>query len=136
VTALNQDLLDALKIIADEEKLSPIGASPAVFFKSLISKLYYKFGRKVAVLIDEYDYPALEVINQISQADKIRKALKIFCNALKAAEKHRGLTFITGMAKFTQTSIFSALNNPEDLTLNENYASYLRFRHPGLRCLV
>jgi hypothetical protein len=39
VTSLNQDLLDTLKIIADKEKLSPIGASPAVFFSSLISML-------------------------------------------------------------------------------------------------
>ncbi|MDR1085418.1 MAG: AAA family ATPase [Deltaproteobacteria bacterium] len=92
------------------------------FFSSLISKLYNKYGRKVAVLIDKYDLPILEVITKIRLAERIRKTLKTLCNVLKAAEDHRGFTFITWVTEFSKASVFSSLNNFKDLTLDPRYA--------------
>jgi hypothetical protein len=73
------------------------------------------------VLIDEYDAPILNKITNIDLADKIREALRSFHGALKDASNWRGFTFITGITKFSKTSIFSTLNNLRDLTLTDDY---------------
>ncbi|MDR2142145.1 MAG: AAA family ATPase [Deltaproteobacteria bacterium] len=128
--SVDKTLLADLQLIALREKLSfyvapPDNESsqdnlaiPSVFFKYLIEGLYYKYNRSpVAILIDEYDAPILSEITQPELADQIRKALKKFYAVLKDSEEYRGFTFITGVTKFTKTSIFSDLNNLEDLTI-------------------
>jgi hypothetical protein len=81
-----------------------------------------KYGRLVAVLIDEYDAPILARLSDKDLAEKIRDAMGDFYNALKAAETSRGFTLVTGITRFARTSVFSKLNNPVDLTLNAGYA--------------
>jgi hypothetical protein len=78
-------LLDTLKTIADEENIVTNRRLTGSFFRSLISRLYSKYGRKVAVLTDECDWPVPEGITSIRLAEKIRKTLRKFCNVLKAA---------------------------------------------------
>jgi hypothetical protein len=77
----------------------------------------------VAVLIDEYDAPILAQIESPELAKKIRDAMRSFYAVLKDMEDYRGFTFITGVTKFAKTSIFSTLNNLEDLTLDKDYAT-------------
>jgi hypothetical protein len=102
--------------------------NPIIFFLSLIAKLYYKYDRSpVAILIDEYDAPILSEISQPKLADQIRQLLKKFYGVLKDSEEYRGFTFITGVTRFTKTSIFSELNNLSDLTLNRKFASICGF---------
>jgi hypothetical protein len=127
VATVQSALFTKLKNIAKREKLEPIGETPTEFFESLFEDLHKKYGRKVAVLIDEYDAPILSKLTETDLASKIREALGKFYSVLKSAEKDRGFTFITGVTKFTKASIFSALNNLEDLTLDENYASICGF---------
>ncbi|MDR1085047.1 MAG: AAA family ATPase [Deltaproteobacteria bacterium] len=127
IVTVQSDLLTKLKDIAKREKLKPNGETPAAFFESLLGDLHDKYGRKVAVLIDEYDTPILSKLTETDLAIKIRETLGKFYGVLKSAEKYRGFTFITGVTKFTKASVFSALNNLEDLTLDENYASICGF---------
>jgi hypothetical protein len=87
----------------------------------LINKLRAKYGRNVAVLIDEYDKPIQDNIDNPDLAEAIRKTLMNFYGVLKAVEG-RGFTFITGVTKFTHTSIFSELNDLYDLTLSGKYS--------------
>jgi hypothetical protein len=79
--------------------------------------------RKVVVLIDEYDKPIIEHITNIPIATKIRDSLKSFYGILKPMDEFLKFVFITGVSKFSKTSIFSDLNHLDDLTLHPEYGA-------------
>ncbi|MEA1972986.1 MAG: AAA family ATPase, partial [Candidatus Cloacimonadota bacterium] len=95
-------------------------------FKELIRKLNKKY-EKVVILIDEYDKPILDNILNIEEVSKIRIFLKEFYGIIKAMEDKLRFTFITGVSKFTQVSVFSDLNNLDDITMDEKYATICGF---------
>ncbi|MDR2199506.1 MAG: ATP-binding protein [Deltaproteobacteria bacterium] len=118
-TALNT----LIEGVARKAGIEPHGEGiPSSTFMSLINDLNIKHDKEIAVLIDEYYTPILNAINNPEKAVKIRDALKLFYAVLKDVEEIRGFTFITGVGKFPQTSIFSSLNNLVDLTRDENFA--------------
>ena len=96
--------------------------NPSVILKTLIEALYVKYNKSVVLLIDEYDKPILDKINDIALAEANREVLRGFYGVLKSMDPFLRLTFITGVTKFTKTSIFSGLNNLRDITLSEKYA--------------
>ena len=93
-------------------------------FQELIEKVSQKHG-KVVILIDEYDKPILDFLetSTMSLAKENRDILREFYGVLKSADQHLELVFITGISKFSKVSIFSHLNNLDDITLNKNYAT-------------
>ncbi len=91
-------------------------------FKELIIKLNEKYNQKVVVLIDEYDKPILDRIEEKDTAIKIRDKLKNFYAVLKDADQYLKLVFITGVSKFSKVSLFSGLNQLNDITLDRDYA--------------
>ena len=97
--------------------------TPSAIFKALIEGLYKKYDRRVVVLIDEYDKPILDQINRIELAEANRDMLSGFYGVLKSMDPFLRLTFITGVTKFTKTSIFSGLNNLRDITMSRKYAN-------------
>jgi hypothetical protein len=96
---------------------------PSELFKALILQLSNKYNRKVVVLIDEYDKPILDHINEIEIAEANRNIMRGFYGVLKSMDPYLRLTFITGVTKFTKTSVFSGLNNLRDITLAEEYSN-------------
>ena len=94
-------------------------------FEELIEKLHKK--SKVVILIDEYDKPILDNINNREQIDSIHETLKGFYSIIKANEEYLRFIFITGVSKFSQVSIFSDLNNIDDLTMNNYHGTSLGF---------
>ncbi len=90
-------------------------------FGELIRLLYEKYNQSVVILIDEYDKPLLDNITE-KNVNEIRKDLSSFYSVLKDASSHIKLVFLTGVSKFSRTSIFSKLNNLTDLSLTEKYA--------------
>ncbi|MDE6192798.1 MAG: ATP-binding protein [Muribaculaceae bacterium] len=91
-------------------------------FRSLIESAYRQTGRKVAILIDEYDKPLLEVEDNIELFEKNQSILKSFFGNLKSMDQYIRFTFITGVARFSKVSIFSDLNNLDDISLDSEYA--------------
>ena len=91
-------------------------------FMNLILSLHKKHGRRVVILIDEYDKPILDHIDDIKTAAENRQILRGFYGILKSMDPYIRFTFITGVTKFTKTSIFSGLNNLYDITMDNNYA--------------
>ncbi len=87
-------------------------------FVELIKNLSTK--QQVVILIDEYDKPIIDFIEDLHHADRNRDILKNFYGALKdgVVEQHVHFLFITGISKFSKTSIFSELNNLDDLTFD------------------
>ena len=85
-------------------------------FRELIETLARKRG-KVVLLIDEYDKPLVDYIDQPEQAEENRDILKTFYSVLKDSDPFLRFFLITGVSKFSKVSLFSDLNNLEDLTL-------------------
>ena len=92
-------------------------------FKELIWKAHKHFGRKLVLLIDEYDKPMIDNIGDLDFAQQIRKQLHGFYSIIKAADEHLRFVLLTGVSKFSKVSIFSGLNNLNDISLNPQYAS-------------
>ena len=95
--------------------------SPAVRFLNLIRHAYEQTGRKVVVLVDEYDKPLLGANDDMDVDNEIRKVLKGFYGILKSADEYLRFVFLTGVTKFSKVSIFSDLNHLTDISMDENY---------------
>jgi len=78
--------------------------------------------QKVVVLLDEYDKPYTDFVNDSVMAEKIREALRNYYVQIKANDKYIRFTFITGISKFAKLGVFSTLNTPLDISLNLKYA--------------
>jgi len=89
-------------------------------FARVIIELSKKFG-SVVVIIDEYDYPLLSTIDQESLNKKLREELRGFYGVIKQNEAYLRFTFITGVTKFAQISMFSGMNQPNDISMDCEY---------------
>jgi hypothetical protein len=93
-------------------------------FAELIRLLHQKTGERVVVLVDEYDVPILDAMSEpAGMMDEIRKSLHSFYKILKGSDDHLQFIFLTGVSKFSGLSVFSALNNPRDITLSDDFAA-------------
>ncbi len=90
-------------------------------FEGVIKRVYEKEGRKVVILVDEYDKPMLQAIGNDQLQQAYRNMLKSFYGALKSCDQYIKLAFLTGVTKFGQVSVFSDLNNLTDLSMDERY---------------
>ena len=116
-------LLDGL--LRDHERIygrEPNDITISRRFRTLIESAYRQTGRKVAILIDEYDKPLLEVEDNKELFEKNQGLLKSFFGNLKSMDQYIRFTFITGVARFSKVSIFSDLNNLDDISLDNEYA--------------
>ncbi len=91
-------------------------------FKGVIERAYKKTGKRVVVLVDEYDKPLLDTITNKAKNDSLRKTLKEFYSVLKTYEHCIRFAFLTGVTRFSHVSIFSDLNQLKDISLDRNYA--------------
>ncbi len=92
-------------------------------FRELIYRANEKHNQKVVILVDEYDKPILDNIENTEIATLMREELKNFYSVIKGADEYLKFVFITGVSKFSKVSLFSGLNNIEDITLNPKYAT-------------
>lgn len=119
-----QDALNVeLKRIAASYDVKLSGQAISQDFKHLITELYKKYNQQVAVLIDEYDKPIIDYLDQehIHLARENRGIMKTFYSILKDADPYLKLVFITGVSKFSQVSIFSDLNNLYDISMRRDF---------------
>jgi len=91
-------------------------------FASLIEKSCNKSGEKAVVIIDEYDKPLLNTIDEPQIHIRMRDELKGFYGVLKSYDAYLQFVFLTGVTKFSHVSVFSDLNHLVDLTLDPRYA--------------
>ena len=95
---------------------------PNVRLKNLISSVYDKTGKKVVILIDEYDAPLLDVVHEKESLPVLRNVMRNFYSPLKASDPYLEFVFLTGITKFSQLSIFSELNNLKNISMRTDYA--------------
>ena len=103
---------------ASDNKASEIELSAR--FRNVIQAAHRKTGKRVVVIVDEYDKPLLEVIDEPFNA-RCRAIYKSFFGNLKRMDEHLKFVFITGVTKFSKVSIFSDLNQLRDISLEPDY---------------
>ena len=96
--------------------------TPSQRFNYLIEAVYEHTGRKVAILIDEYDKPLLDIEENKELFEKNQRILKGFFGNLKSMDEYIRFAFITGVSRFSKVSIFSDLNNLKDISMDNGYA--------------
>jgi len=89
----------------------------------VIKRAYKQTGKKVVVLIDEYDAPLLDVMHERENLHVLRNIMRNFYSPLKACDPYLRYVFLTGITKFSQFSIFSELNNIKNVSMDEPYAA-------------
>ncbi len=91
-------------------------------FEELIQQLSQRDGR-VVLLIDEYDKPLIDYLDDIPLAKTNQQVMKTFYSVIKDSDAYLQFLLITGVSKFSKVSIFSDLNNLKDLTIDRHYAA-------------
>jgi len=114
---LNNALIKWEKIYGAQESETEFGLR----FEGIIRRAYEKTGKRVVILVDEYDKPMLQAIGNDELQDDYRATLKGFYGALKSMDGCIKFAMLTGITKFGKVSIFSDLNNLEDISMNADY---------------
>lgn len=121
------DLVDILSYhLEDWEKeygLEMSDRSPEERFSSIVRRAHEVSGRKVVILVDEYDKPLLLTAHDHKINSEIRDIMKAFYGVLKSRDADIRFALLTGVTKFSKVSIFSDLNNLNDITLDNRYAT-------------
>ena len=117
--ALNASLESWELLYGDEKK----DRDPEERFAHIIQSACEQTGKKVVILIDEYDKPLLNTIDNPELADIYRSQLKAFYGNLKTMDQYIRLAMLTGVARFSKVSIFSDLNNLRDISFSNDFSS-------------
>lgn len=91
-------------------------------FKTIIKTAHEKTGRQVVILVDEYDKPLVGNLNHNENFEHYRKKLATLYSNFKSSAEHIRLVFLTGVSRFSKLSVFSDLNNLDDITFSDEYA--------------
>ena len=127
-TVINKQLADYEKVYGKDPQLEDFGLR----LKDLVKAAHLKTGRRAVVLIDEYDKPMLDVLelgyevtdsmgNRLKLEDYNRNVLKGFYGVFKDADEDLKFVFLTGVTKFSQVSVFSGFNQPDDISMHRKY---------------
>jgi len=101
--------------------------------RELIISAYEKYNQKVVILIDEYDKPILDNITDKEISKEIRDGLKNIYSVIKDSDQYLKFAFLTGVSKFSKVSLFSGLNNLEDISLDKRYATICGYTHNDIK---
>ena len=107
--------------------------SASQVFGDVISAAHKKFDKKVVILIDEYDNPILEVLDNVKKAQANRKCLRGIYGIIKGHEEHIQFVFITGISLFSKMNLFSRINNLEDISMLSEYSTICGYTEDELK---
>jgi len=109
--------------IRNQENLTEKIKNEASLLENLIIKISEKKRKQVVILVDEYDKPILDLIENKKKAEEVRKELKALYSVLKNLDEYIKFVLITGVSKFSKVSLFSGLNQLEDISLNKDFGN-------------
>ena len=133
IIELKSALIDYLGEIVDDYNLNiQLKVNAGRIFAKIIKELHKKFSSKVVVLIDEYDKPITDNINDLEKAEEIRDSLKSFYSVLKSNSDYLQFVMLTGVSKFSKAGIFSGLNNLQDISMKEEYSDIVGYTQKEL----
>ena len=129
---LHENVMTQLHTIAEEAGIAPRYDTASECFSDLIRALHRQVGQRVAVLVDEYDKPILDALEEPEVARANRDFLRGLYATIKDSDAHIKFTFLTGVSKFSKVSLFSGLNNLKDITLDTRYSAICGYTEADL----
>ena len=123
IEKLHYSLNSLLNTYESQYCISDDSTSYGVRLRNLIEKAFNETGRKVVILVDEYDAPMLDSIGDEEKQIVIRNIMRDFFSPLKAQADKLRFVFLTGISKFSQLSIFSELNNLRNISMDDEYSA-------------
>lgn len=123
VSGLLDSLLDNIfKKWEKEYDIKEIAETLSTRFQNIIAAAHEKTGRQVVILVDEYDKPLVGNLNEDENFEHYRAKLASVYSNFKSSAEHIRLVFLTGVSRFSKLSVFSDLNNLNDITFDSNFA--------------
>ncbi|MSB76484.1 AAA family ATPase, partial [Parabacteroides distasonis] len=121
-----RESLDSILNFTLEKWEQQYGTAPsettfALRFRGLIERAYEQTGQRVVILIDEYDKPMLQAMGNEELQKEFRNTMKAFYSVLKTMDGCIQFAFLTGVTKFGKVSVFSDLNNLDDISMRKQY---------------
>jgi len=129
---LEANFMEKLAAAEREAQISVEYATAAGRFANLIAALNRQAGRGVVVLVDEYDKPILDALDEPEVARANRDFLRGVYSVVKDSDAHVRFTFLTGVSKFSKVNLFSGLNNLTDITLEPAYSAVCGYTEQDL----
>ena len=144
---LPEETADQLANMEAQADLGSEGATASIRFRRLVQALHRSTGRRVVVLVDEYDKPILDALETPEVARANRSFLRGLYSVIKSCDAHIEFTLLTGVSKFSRAfsrgarggnpshekvSLFSGLNNLKDITLDVRYSAICGYRERDL----
>ena len=129
---IHESMMIQLDELGEDAGIEERYEAPAARFRHLIRSLHRQSGRRVAVLIDEYDKPILDALGEPELARTNRDYLRDLYSTIKDCDAHLRFALLTGVSKFSKVSLFSGLNNLEDITLDPRYSAVCGFTEEDL----
>ena len=119
LSELNLKLQEYEKIYGREDGAE----NPNQRLQYLVMRACEQTGHKVVLLIDEYDAPLLDVVHEKDNLQALRRIMQNFYSPIKSLDPYLKFVFITGITKFSQLSIFSELNNLDNISMYDHYSA-------------
>ena len=123
IEGIGESILRLTRQVADKLEVE---LSNTRLYGDLLSELIVasvkKYKQKAVILVDEYDKPYTDFVNDPVMAEKVREVLRNYYVQIKANDEHIRFTFITGISKFARFGVFSTLNTPLDISMMPEYA--------------
>ncbi len=128
------DIIEQLESVERLHGLAPARTSDTAprRLRNILDRLHAAAGRRVVVLVDEYDKPILDMIEDPERAAANRDYLRGFYGVIKDSARHVHFVFVTGVSMFSKVSLFSGLNNLNDISLDPRYAAICGYREEDL----
>ena len=122
---LEGDIIEQLEQVERHHGLVPATASNTGprRLRNILDRLHHHTGREVVVLVDEYDKPILDVLEDPERAKMNRDYLRGFYGILKDSARDIRFVFLTGISMFSNVNLFSGLNNLENISLDPRYST-------------
>ncbi len=121
--SLHKEVMAQLDAVEKETGVESHYDTASARFRHIIQMLHSQAGQRVAVLVDEYDKPILDVLDEPEVARANRDFLRGLYSTIKSNDAYIKFTFLTGVSKFSKVSLFSGLNNLKDITLDARYSA-------------
>ncbi|MBI4777446.1 ATP-binding protein [Candidatus Desantisbacteria bacterium] len=132
---LRKKIDETLKINQDQLGVQCEFETATGRFREIMTKSAKKYNQRVVVLIDEYDKPILDNIENPEIAQEMREELKNLYSVLKSTDACIKFVMLTGVSKFSKVSLFSGLNNLKDITLDERFATICGYTQKDLETI-
>lgn len=131
--SLNAKLEAVLSGIEEKYGISTRECRLSLRLENLVKRLHQQTGKQVVVLIDEYEKPVLDTIDNFELSDGYRETLRGFYSVLKSLDAHLKMLFVTGVTRFGRMSVFSSLNNLHDISMLVDFGAICGITERELR---